>query len=244
MAKKLKDYYDMDCAKLWAEKIQSKRKNFDAKSFLGFLKQNLEGKEFLDRQDCFVQAFEAHLDKKYEKNVDLFQAVLGPKLEKSEGMFTEGWWLWPVGRYVEKLGLTNPESSMEFIYELTQRFTGEFAIRPLIKENPKKILKTMEVWSRDSSVHVRRLASEGLRTRLPWAFKSYSALDDYKTYKKILSNLRHDPEKFVQKSVGNNLNDLYKDFPEKANEIIQDWESSSPSKHTLWIIKHGRRSLK
>ncbi len=54
-------------------------------------------------------------------------------------MFREGWWLWPLGRYVEKNGDIDFSVSMDFIYELTKRFTGEFAIRPLIKKYPKKV---------------------------------------------------------------------------------------------------------
>lgn len=244
MAKKFKDYYDIEWAKLWAGKLSNTKKKFDSKGFLDFLQRNLEGKEFLARQDVCMEAFETYLGKDYSQNIELFSMLLGPKLEKSEGMFTEGWWLWPVGRYVERHGLEDVPVSLDFIHELTQRFTGEFAIRPLIQSNPKKILKVMEKWSRDHSVHVRRLSSEGLRTRLPWAAKSYSALEDFPIYKKILSNLKNDPDKFVQKSVGNNLNDLYKDFPEKAEEIIGEWEQEKPSKHTQWIIKHGKRRLK
>ena len=60
----------------------------------------------------------------------------------------------------------------------------------------------------------------------------------------ILTNLKDDPEKFVQKSVGNNLNDLYKEAPEKADFIIAQWEKTGQSKAQDWIIKHGRRNQK
>ncbi len=99
-------------------------------------------------------------------------------------------------------------------------------------------------WSTDESVHVRRLSSEGMRINLPWARKSTVCIDEFATYKRILSNLKSDPSKFVQKSVGNNLNDLYKNYPEKANEIINAWRRKNISKTTEWIIKHGLRSLK
>jgi 3-methyladenine DNA glycosylase AlkC len=69
-------------------------------------------------------------------------------------------------------------------------------------------------------------------------------VNDFENYKVILTNLKDDKSKFVQKSVGNNINDLYKEFPEKANEIITEWKKSKPTKETLWIIKHGLRSLK
>ena len=93
-------------------------------------------------------------------------------------------------------------------------------------------------------VHIRRLASEVIRISLPWSKKLYTAVNDFENYKIILSNLKNDTSKFVQKSVGNNLNDLYKEFPEKANEIIKEWNDDNPTKETQWIIKHGLRSEK
>lgn len=100
----------------------------------------------------------------------------------------------------------------------------------------------MLAWSTDESVHVRRLSSEGMRISLPWSKKIYVCIDEFGTYKQILTNLKNDPYKFVQKSVGNNLNDLMKEFPDKAQEIISEWEADNPGKETLWIIKHGLRS--
>lgn len=61
---------------------------------------------------------------------------------------------------------------------------------------------------------------------------------------RILSNLKDDPERFVQKSVGNNLNDLMKHDPEKARMILEEWKSLPLTKHTEWIIRHGERSLR
>jgi 3-methyladenine DNA glycosylase AlkC len=91
---------------------------------------------------------------------------------------------------------------------------------------------------------LRRLASEGVRISLPWSKKLYAAINEFENYKIILTNLRNDKSKFVQKSVGNNLNDLYKEFPEKANEIIDEWKKELLSKETRWIINHGLRSIK
>ena len=99
-------------------------------------------------------------------------------------------------------------------------------------------------WTKDKNVHVRRLASEGVRIRLPWSQKLYVALSEFERYTILLTNLKDDPEKFVQKSVGNNLNDLYKDAPEKADFIILQWEQTGHSEAQEWIIKHGRRNQK
>lgn len=243
MAKKFKDYYDVDCAKLIADKILETYPDFDKSEFVRFIKKNVINKEFSERQDIFVDAFEKHLTSDYYENIKIFGDILGPELQTTEGMFIYGWWLWPVGRYIQRNGLKNYDASINFIYELTKRFTGEFAIRTLLEAKPKKTMKIMVKWSKDKNVHVRRLASEGIRIKLPWARKLTVALDEFELFKKILTNLKNDKEKFVQKSVGNNLNDLMKEAPNLANEIIGEWESDSPTKESLWIIKHGKRSL-
>lgn len=119
---------------------------------------------------------------------------------------------------------------------------GEYAIRPLLKEHPAEVMDELLIWTKDKNVHVRRRASEGVRIRLPWSQELFVALDEFERYSAILTNLKDDPEKFVQKSVGNNLNDLYKEAPEKARTIITQWEKSGHSKAQEWIIKHGMRN--
>ncbi|MDE6929739.1 MAG: DNA alkylation repair protein, partial [Lachnospiraceae bacterium] len=133
---------------------------------------------------------------------------------------------------------------LSFLKELTKRFTGEYAIRPLLKEHPKEVMDELIIWTKDENVHVRRLASEGVRIRLPWSVKLLVALNEFERYETILTGLKDDPEKFVQKSVGNNLNDLYKEAPEKADFIIAQWQKTGHSKAQEWIIKHGRRNQK
>jgi 3-methyladenine DNA glycosylase AlkC len=242
VAKKFKDYYDTDCAVLLADKVKQVYPSFDVEGFVLKITSELDGKEFHRRQDLFVDAFEQFMPKRYPETISIFMKILGPELETTEGMFTFGWWLWPVGRFVERNGVADFQTSVDFIYELTKRFTGEFAMRPLIEKYPEKALGKILTWSKNPNVHVRRLASECMRIRLPWAKKSLAALAYFETYKQILTNLNAAPEKFVQKSVGNNLNDLMKEDPAKAKEIISEWQKNGPSKETLWIIKHGLRS--
>jgi 3-methyladenine DNA glycosylase AlkC len=242
MAKKFKDYYDIECAALLADKIKAVWPEFKEEAFITMLKDELEDKEFLQLQDAFVKAFEVYLPNDYQETVSIFRQILGPELETTKGMFATGWWLWPVGRFIEYHGIKDFQISITFIYELTKRFTGEFAIRPIIDKWPVEAITVIKGWSKDNNVHVRRLASEGLRIRLPWAKKSLVVLDYFDDYKVVLSNLKSDPEKFVQKSVGNNINDLVKECPDKAKEIITAWQEDNPTKETLWIIKHGLRS--
>lgn len=241
---KHKDHYNDDYILELSQKIRYGMADFDEKTFSCSLVGKLEDKELFARLDCIVDAMEKSMAGDYSKNVEAFFNILGPELEQSEGMFNLGWWLWPIGRYVERHGNENWRLSLSFLKELTKRFTGEYAIRPLLREHPKEVMDELIKWTLDENVHVRRLASEGVRTRLPWSQKLLVALDEFERYTIILTNLKDDPEKFVQKSVGNNLNDLYKDAPEKADFIISQWKESGQSKAQGWIIKHGRRNQK
>ncbi|MHC6203337.1 DNA alkylation repair protein [Breznakiellaceae bacterium SP9] len=241
---KVKDHYNADCAKLLSQKVKTVFSDFNEKAFIEYVDKNGADKELFERIDVFADAFELYVPENYENAIKIFEQILGQELKQETGMFSQGWWLWPVGRYVERHGVKNVKVSLDFIKELTKRFTGEYAIRPLLANKPKETIKTMVQWSKDENVHVRRLASEGVRIGLPWSKKIYIAIDEFEEYKIILTNLKNDKSKFVQKSVGNNLNDLYKEFPEKANEIIEEWKMNNPTKETIWIINHGLRSIK
>jgi 3-methyladenine DNA glycosylase AlkC len=245
LAKKLKDYYDEECVGIYTEKLSPVYPDFDPQSFRAFILQRLEvDLPFSARQDLFAEALHQHLRGDYPQDLKIFAQILGPPLAEETGMFTEGWWLWPVGRYMERCGGDFPQETLAFLPEFTSRHTGEFAIRPLLMQDPRGTMTVMRDWSLSENVHVRRLASEGLRIALPWGKKTEAALEAWDLYQEILGNLKADPSKFVQKSVGNNLNDLMKVQPEKAWHIIHQWEAEGPAKETQWIIKHGKRSLK
>ena len=241
---KHKDHYDDEYVFDLSLKIHSVMPSFDKDAFSNGLMGRLDDKELFARLDIIVDAVEKSMGVDYSKNIQVFFNMLGPELTQPEGMFTSGWWLWPVGRYVERHGNENWILSLSFLKELTKRFTGEYAIRSLLKEHPEEVMDELIAWTKDENVHVRRLASEGVRIRLPWAKKLAVALDEFERYVVILTNLKDDPERFVQKSVGNNLNDLFKEAPEKAKNIIEQWEKTKESKEREWIVKHGIRNQK
>lgn len=240
---KHKDHYNDQYVLDISEKLSQADSAFDTGNFSQMLIGNLEDKELFDRFDFIVDALEENLSGNYPETIQTFYKILGPELEQSTGMFSFGWWLWPIGRYVERHGNEDWKLSLAFLKELTKRFTGEYAIRPLLKEQPKEVMDELIEWTKDENVHVRRLASEGVRIRLPWSEKLYTAINEFDRYTKIMTNLKDDPEKFVQKSVGNNLNDLYKDDPEKAEYLINEWRKTPTSKAQEWIIKHGQRTI-
>ena len=63
-------------------------------------------------------------------------------------------------------------------------------------------------------------------------------------YLSILDKLKSDNSKYVQDSVGNWLNDASKTQPDFVIEICRNWEKSSPTKETYYIIKKALRTIK
>ena len=100
----------------------------------------------------------------------------------------------------------------------------------------------MHLWSGDENLHVRRLASEGMRPRLPWAPQLTEFIKDPSPVLAVLNKLKDDPELYVRRSVANNLNDIAKDHTDLVVDVLTDW-SKGASQGTEWIIKHAARSL-
>ena len=79
----------------------------------------------------------------------------------------------------------------------------------------------MKVWASSKDVHVRRLASEGCRSRLPWAIALPEFKQNPKEVLEILEILKDDESEYVRRSVANNLNDISKDNPSVVKEITK-----------------------
>ena len=63
-------------------------------------------------------------------------------------------------------------------------------------------------WSFHPNHHVRRLASEGIRPRLPWGIGLQQFKVDPTPIIPILTILKEDKSLYVRKSVANNLNEF------------------------------------
>ncbi|MGN7356549.1 hypothetical protein ACTHPF_04230 [Paenibacillus sp. SAF-054] len=133
------------------------------------------------------------------------------------------------------------ELSMQALERFTQRSSAEFAVRVFIIQDPRRMMKQMLDWSGHPSEHVRRLASEGARPRLPWGQALTMFKKDPSPVLEVLEELKEDPSLYVRKSVANNMNDIAKDHPEIIIRLAKRWMGSSP--HTNWIVRHGCRSL-
>ena len=239
--KKLKYWFDKELAILLSEKIQEQYGSFDAQDFITEVDEGTKNLELKDRVALIADQLQAKLPADFGEAIGILQQILGPENENETGMFTEGYWIMPIAKYVETYGLDHFAESMAAIAEITKRNTGEFCIRPFIEKYPDQTLNVMAQWSRDQNVHLRRLSSEGLRPRLPWAKKLDQFIDDPRPVLAILDNLKDDDSKFVQKSVANNLNDILKDNYELGMETLKAW-SKGAMKNRKWIIKHALRN--
>lgn len=144
--------------------------------------------------------------------------------------------------FVECYGLDDWDASILALEFFTQLCSSEFAVRPFIVRDPARMMAQMLAWTRHDSHHVRRLASEGCRPRLPWAM----ALPDFKRDPSpilpVLENLKDDPSEYVRRSVANNLNDIAKDHPDVVIDALRRW-SSIPDDGVRWITNRALRTL-
>ena len=239
--KKLKYYYDKELAQLLAEKIQKVLPKFNDKAYIKKVSGSLDGLELKARVEVFTACLQEYLPKSYEKAVSVLIEILGPENKNETGMFKEGYWLMPVAYFIEKYGTGDFAASVKAIEEITKRHTGEYAVRPFLRKYPAKMLTQMKRWSKDKNVHLRRLASEGVRPRLPWSKRLDEFIEDPEAIIPILENLKEDESRFVQKSVANCLSDILKDNPAVAMGVLNKW-AKNDNKSTKWIVKHALRN--
>ena len=237
----IKQYFGYNLAKLLAGKISDVHPGFDSPSFLESVHPSIGSLELKARVNLIAVTLRKHLPQDYRISLSILLKILGKENQKETGMFTTGYWLMPVAKYVELYGLEEFKASTRAIYEITKRHTGEYAIRPFLRKYPKKTIRIMEKWARDDNVHVRRLASEGLRSRLPWANRINLFCQDPTPVIEVLEHLKSDRSVFVRKSVANNLNDILKDNYAAAIAVLTRWHKNATSE-TRWIIKHALRN--
>ena len=125
-------------------------------------------------------------------------------------------------RLVSDLGRRQWNVAMAGLTELTSRFTAEFDVRWYVERDPSRAVEWSLALVRHSNPHVRRLACEGLRPRLPWATHLEAFKSDPRPLIPILEALRSDPSPYVRRSVGNCLGDIVKDNA-VGLELVEDW---------------------
>ncbi len=237
MSKLLKHQINAETIKklavLIADQAADQENSFDINSFLAWILiedwQNLALKQ---RIRTVAEAMGRFIGGDYPLQVELLQKVHTEFSGLFHLVFAE---------FVELYGLEDFDTSMLALQSFTENSSAEFAIRPFIERYPQQTRRQMVEWSKSPNEHLRRLASEGLRPRLPWAKHLPWIAEQPEWVLPIVEQLKTDSSRYVQKSVANLLNDLCKTQDQWVLEQLSSWELGNPQ--SLWIVRHALRNL-
>ena len=233
MAEPLKNLYSKTLVKNLCAEIISQHPAFDSRAFTrSIFDRHWQDRELKQRMRHIAECLHRQLPSDYKKAIKILKPVAG-KFEGFEYMFFQD--------YVECYGLSDYDTSIDALEHFTKYASSEFAVRAFILQKEKAMMQQMTRWAKSDNHHVRRLASEGCRPRLPWAIALPAFKKDPTQVLKILKILMNDESEYVRRSVANNLNDISKDNP----DIVYTWAKNylGKNRNTDRIIKHACRSL-
>lgn len=202
--------------------------------------RNLEAKRLRDRVDLVRDALLRDIPGGFPTAERVVTDVL------AEPRFA-GWMIWPVTEFVstrarESGSEADFDAGMDLLAQLTIGLSSEFAIRDLLIERPQRALDIMRTWTAHDNEHVRRLATEGSRSYLPWARRVPWLIEHPDATRSIIDATYRDPEEYVRRSTANHLNDLSRSNPALVTEIARTWRDNSDA-NTPWVLRHGLRTL-
>lgn len=229
----LKEMFNKQFYERFAAEFKKADNTFNAKKFVKDVTENFEPLSLNERMRKTSHTLKIHLPQDYKKAIGIMRKVI----QNTPRGYTNLVFPDFVGQY----GHDDIDTSLEALKHFTQFGSSEFAIREFLKRDFNKTIKVMNQWAKDKNHHVRRLASEGSRPRLPWSFKLDHVIQNPKSTQSILEALKSDEELYVRKSVANHLNDHSKDNTDFMLQVLKGWDKKHP--HTAWIVKHASRSL-
>lgn len=233
MADALKLMYNQSFFDQFATKLGQAYPLFDTGQFISLIfDEHWEERELKRRIRHISHVLTATLPESYREALEVLSSVADACSGFPYLFFPD---------FVELNGLDDWEASLPALALFTRYSSAEFAVRPFIMQDAARMMAQMERWAQDDNEHVRRLASEGCRPRLPWGMALEAFKADPAPILPILDKLKADASEYVRRSVANNLNDISKDHPELVLSIARDWYGNHP--HTDWVVKHACRGL-
>jgi 3-methyladenine DNA glycosylase AlkC len=229
----LKEIFDRTRLQHIASETAAICQSFDAERFMALATENLDELGIMQRMRQTATSIHSTLDLDFPEAIDVLTA-LAPRIKHGFASIT-------LPEYVALYGQKHFDISMKALEYFTQFGSAEFAIRHFLASDFERTLAVMRGWAEDENEHVRRLASEGSRPRLPWSFQLRNLIADPSPTAPILDALKNDPSLYVRKSVANHLNDITKDHPQFVIDRISKWPMDD--KHTAWIVRHALRTL-
>lgn len=233
MPEPLKNLYNKQLISSLSKEIKSVYPQFNKKQFEEkVFSPDWQDKELKARMRHISETLSQHLPSQYTQAIEILKIVAAKYNGFQYMIFPD---------YVELNGLEDYPTSIAALELFTQYSSSEFAVRPFIINYREKMMAQMKQWAESENHHVRRLASEGCRPRLPWAMALPQFKKDPGPVIEILDKLKNDPSEYVRRSVANNLNDISKDNPHIVVQLAQQWINKNAN--TDKIIKHGCRTL-
>ncbi len=244
--KLMKEYLSQDAIDKIARYIVEIWPEFNVDGFKTNAFEGIEQLELKQRIGHIILILHRYLPSDFEATVDIFIGLAKIWKKEDELNSFESFAIWPIIDYIGEYGLNHPKKSLDALEILTQHFSAEFAIRPFINQHFDLTFARMIKWTGDDNPDIRRLASEGIRPRLPWGLQLKQYIVDPSKVIEILTLLKDDDAEYVRRSVANNLNDISKDHAQLVVDICKDWlTKSSKAKYAnqMWIAKRATRGL-
>lgn len=238
----MKDGLGANAIKRIAKSVALVVPGFNATAFQKDAERGLDGLELKARVQHLIEVLHRHYDLPFKKLSKYLQDLPEVWDKGSASDSKAGFAAWPLIDYVAAHGLQHPKEALQTLEKLTPMFTAEFAVRPFIQQHTDLTYAKLLEWCEHPSEHVRRLASEGSRPRLPWGMRLPQFIDNPEPLVGILEKLKADESLYVRRSVANSLNDISKDNPEWMINLCESWLADA-HEHTDWIVKHALRSL-
>lgn len=235
--KKIKDWYGLPFVRILSRELDIK----NTTGFIDSFKAEYRSLELKERLSLIADLLDQHITGTYKRKLSVLKVLFGPEWPSETGMLSYGFHLYPISQFAEKFAVRDIHATAAFARELTKRFTAEFIMRPIANHDPVAALSYSKEWSKDKNFHVRRLASEGIRVRLPWGAPVAWIKDRPEKTLPVLSSLRNDPSLYVRRSVANALGDIIKVNEKLALQTIDSWLCKKPTTNTLWVISHAIR---
>jgi len=233
MAELLKNLYSKEFIEKLTNKISFIYLNFEKENFTNSIfDESWENLELKQRMRHISLTLNKYLPFSYKEQLEILKEAK-EDFSGLEAMIFQD--------FVEVFGLEDFVNSMKALEVFTQDSSSEFAIRQFILKYEDKTMNQMKLWAKSSNEHLRRLSSEGCRSRLPWAVALPKFKQNPTKVLEILELLKNDKSLYVQKSVANNLNDISKDNPNLVIAFIKP--NLGISKELDWICKHACRTL-
>ncbi len=242
----LKDHlFNDETVNTFAGWLVSAKPDLDRARFVAEVLDRFDELELKQRIAHIASVMATHLPDDFQEAVEVIISALPERLDPSQvdndfGEFI----IAPFSHFIAVNGATPDrlELSLGALREITQRFSAEDAIRTFINEFPAETLAFLAECAVDPNYHVRRLASEGTRPKLPWSGK---LLIEHTAPLPILDLVFGDPTRYVTRSVANHLNDIAKLDPDLVVDTLNRWKATGRQEPAEmdFIIEHACRTL-